>query len=152
MNTDKIAVNIATVFGVGYVGGAPGTVGTIIGLMLYVLTSAAGGDSAVVTMLAWLIVFAVWSSGQAARKLGEKDPACIVVDEVAGMWVTLLGTHSHGPMLLAAFLLFRAFDIWKPYPIRKIERLGGGWGIVFDDLLAGLYANLSLRLILFFLK
>ncbi|MBI1976456.1 MAG: phosphatidylglycerophosphatase A, partial [Candidatus Omnitrophica bacterium] len=101
MNTDKIAVRIATVFGAGYVPGAPGTVGSIIGLMLYVLASTAGGESAVATGLAWLIVFAVWSSGQAARKLGEKDPACIVVDEVVGMWVALLGTHSHGPMLLA---------------------------------------------------
>lgn len=152
MNTDKIAVRIATVFGAGYVPGAPGTVGSIIGLMLYVLASTAGGESAVATGLAWLIVFAVWSSGQAARKLGEKDPACIVVDEVVGMWVALLGTHSHGPMLLAAFVLFRTFDILKPYPIRRIERLDGGWGIVFDDLLAGVYANLSLRLILLFLK
>ncbi len=145
MNSDKLAVQIATLFGAGNVGGAPGTVGSLLGLMLYVLAFLIGGPSAVVMFLAWLFVFSIWSSTIAARHLKQKDPACIVIDEVIGMWVTLIGTQSHGPMLLAGFLLFRVFDIFKPFPIRKIESLPGGWGIVLDDVMAGVYANLVLR-------
>ena len=145
MNSGKLAVQIATLFGAGNVGGAPGTVGSLLGLMLYVMTLLAGGAPAVAIFFAWLLVFSIWSSAAAARHLGQKDPACVVIDEVVGMWVTLIGTQSHGPMLLAGFLLFRAFDIAKPFPIRKIESLPGGCGIVLDDVAAGIYANVSLR-------
>ncbi len=148
MNSEKLAVQMATLFGAGNVPGAPGTVGSLLGLMLYVMVSSSGGLQVVVMVFALLLVFSVWSSTLAAQQLKQKDPSCIVIDEVVGMWTTLIGTQSHGPMLLAGFLLFRAFDIFKPFPIRKIESLPGGWGIVLDDVLAGVYANISLRIIL----
>ena len=146
--SDKVAFQIATLFRTGFVQGAPGTIGSMIGLMLYVTTWMAGGELGVVIFLAWLIGFSIWSSGVTARQLNQKDPTCIVIDEVVGMWVTLVGTQSHGPLLLIGFFLFRAFDIFKPFPIRKIEALPGGWGIVLDDIMAGVYANLVLRLII----
>lgn len=151
MNSDKLAVQIATLFGAGNIGGAPGTIGSLMGLMLYVMIFFRGGFSSVIMIFAWLLVFSIWSSALAARQLKQKDPSCIVIDEVVGMWVTLMGTQSHGPMLLAGFLLFRAFDIFKPFPIRKIESLPGGWGIVLDDVMAGVYANLVLRAVMGFL-
>jgi phosphatidylglycerophosphatase A len=150
VNSDKLAIQIATLFGAGNVGGAPGTVGSLLGLMIYVITFLSGGSSAIIMIFAWLLVFSIWSSAAAAQHLRQKDPSCVVIDEVVGMWVTLIGTQSHGPMLLAGFLLFRVFDIFKPFPIRKIESLPGGWGIVLDDVMAGVYANLVLRAIMFF--
>lgn len=153
MNADKknpgnLAIQIATLLGVGYVPGAPGTLGSLIGLMLYVLVFLIGGAQGVVIVFAWVLVFSIWSSGLASQQLHQKDPSCIVIDEVVGLWVTLMGTQSHGPMLLVGFLLFRFFDVLKPFPIRRVESLPKGWGIVLDDVLAGIYANLSLRILL----
>jgi phosphatidylglycerophosphatase A len=88
---------------------------------------------------------AFWSSTRTARILGKKDPGVVVVDEVLGQWVTLLGAASLTWVnFLAGFILFRIFDIWKPWPIRKLERLPEGYGIVCDDLAAGLYGALIL--------
>ncbi len=144
----KAAFGIATLFGTGYLSGFPGTVGSVFGLLLYVITGIIGG-----AILQWiffpiLIILAYWSGKWVADSLGQKDPTCVVIDEVAGVWVTFLGTHIHGPFLLIGFLLFRLMDIFKPFPIRRSEAIPKGWGILVDDLLAGLYANLVLRLIL----
>jgi phosphatidylglycerophosphatase A len=89
----------------------------------------------------------VWASREAIRAFGQKDPCQVVVDEVSGSWIALAGAAViDGYTLLGAFLLFRLFDIWKPFPIRRLERLPGGFGIVADDVLAGLYAALVLFL------
>lgn len=80
-----------------------------------------------------------------ARRLGRKDPGLVVVDEVAGMWVSLLGVPFTPWTAAAGFFLFRAMDVFKPWPARQLEALPGGWGIVCDDLMAGIYANLLLR-------
>jgi phosphatidylglycerophosphatase A len=89
----------------------------------------------------------VHASGQYAKNIGEVDPSSAVIDEVLGMGVAMLAIPRGGPFLfginiyvIVALILFRIFDIWKPYPIRRIEKLPGGWGIMTDDLMAGLYA------------
>jgi phosphatidylglycerophosphatase A len=94
---------------------------------------------------------AIWAAGETARQAKIKDPQFVVVDEVVGQWLALAGARSLNGKLnwkawLAAFLLFRLFDIWKPFPVRQLEFLPGGVGIVADDLMAGLYAALVLFL------
>jgi phosphatidylglycerophosphatase A len=96
---------------------------------------------------ALLSAIAIWTSDAAARVIGLKDPGSIVVDEAAGLFVTLLFLRP-GPVTVSlAFVLFRLMDIVKPPPARRAEGLPGGWGIVVDDLIAGLYANVALRLL-----
>ena len=97
-----------------------------------------------------LISVAVLTSDLSGKLLGRRDPSEIVIDEVAGFSVTLFLLSLSWLNLLLGFLLFRLFDISKPFPIRRLERVKGGFGIVLDDLLAGIYANLALRLILLF--
>lgn len=88
---------------------------------------------------------AVWAADVTARKVGQEDPGLVVVDEVIGQWVTLAGaTALNWKSWLAAFVLFRLFDIWKPVPVRQFEKLPGGYGIVADDVMAGIYGALVL--------
>jgi phosphatidylglycerophosphatase A len=88
---------------------------------------------------------AVWAAGTTADALKLKDPQMVVIDEVLGQWVALAGALSLTPATyIAAFALFRVFDIWKPWPVRQFEALPGGWGINADDLMAGVYAALVL--------
>jgi phosphatidylglycerophosphatase A len=100
-----------------------------------------------VTAVLVATVLGIWAAGREEAYLGRLDPGCLVVDEVAGMLVALVGLPVHLGWVLAAFFLFRVFDIWKPYPIDHLQRLPGGFGVVADDLLAGLYANLGLQLL-----
>jgi phosphatidylglycerophosphatase A len=87
----------------------------------------------------------IWAADWTAKKSGKKDPSLVVVDEVIGQWVTLAGAATlNWKSWLAAFLLFRAFDIWKPVPVRQFEKLPGGYGIVADDVMAGVYGALVL--------
>jgi phosphatidylglycerophosphatase A len=100
-----------------------------------------------------ILVVATFFAGVAAARivaLAEncEDPKIVVVDEVVGQWVTLFGLELGWGGLLAGFLLFRLMDIWKPFPIRRLEAIGGGWGVMLDDLLAGIYAYAVLRLLL----
>lgn len=145
-----LATVVATWFGCGYVAPAPGTVGSLSAVGLAVLLDRSLGWEPLwfgVLALAWLVP-AVWASGVFASRCGEKDPGAVVVDEVVGQWITLAGAVAVTPkMWLAAFLLFRGFDIWKPFPIRLLERLGGGVGIVADDVMAGVYAATTLFVI-----
>jgi len=210
----KLAYAIATALGVGYLPQAPGTFGSLVGVVTIVLcaifflrpTSLAGlspyhvlsdarfmdkhflvpGSDIHNTML-WLPIFSaavllvilgaigVWSSSKAAEFAGIKDPQFVVIDEVAGQHLTLVlplipialpNLHSHMDLstfaifsalslvnwkyLLLGFLFFRIFDIWKPYPVRQLERLPGGWGIMADDWMAGVYAAVLLRMALHF--
>jgi phosphatidylglycerophosphatase A len=99
-----------------------------------------------VLAIVWAMV-GIWAGGHAVQAFGKNDPAQVVVDEVAGSWIALAGaTLLNGYALVGAFLLFRLFDIWKPFPIRRLELLPGGMGIMADDLMAGLYAALVLFL------
>jgi phosphatidylglycerophosphatase A len=210
----KLAYAVATALGVGYLPQAPGTFGSLVGVLtigmcaIFFLrpTSLAGlspfhvlsdarfmdkhflvpGSDIHNTML-WLPIFSaavllvilaaigVWSSSKAAAYAGIKDPQFVVIDEVAGQHLTLMlplipialpNLHSHMDLstfaifsalslvnwkyLLLGFLFFRIFDIWKPFPVRRLENLPGGWGIMADDWMAGVYAAILLRMALHF--
>jgi phosphatidylglycerophosphatase A len=99
-----------------------------------------------------VIVVSIWAAGRYQKLSGQNDPPKVVIDEVAGFSLTMFLLPLSWPILGLGFVLFRFFDILKPYPIRHLERLKGGFGIVMDDLLAGLYTHLSLRIILVLLR
>jgi phosphatidylglycerophosphatase A len=140
----RSALVFATGFGSGYSPIAPGTAGSLVGLLLF--WPVAGRPPAqVMALTAVVCVLAIAAAHHVARTLGEKDPGLVVADEVAGQWVTLLLLPFTLGTAVAAFFLFRLMDVIKPWPARDLERLPGGWGIVADDLMAGVYANLLLR-------
>jgi len=200
---------IATALGVGYIPKAPGTFGSLVGIIVAILThpvslfllltasinghtiySGIGVDipplqerwAFVVLLVPSMFVFlcvslvGVWSSSKAAAYAGVSDPQFVVIDEVSGMVLTLvlgiapLGLPTHllptenasvfalysglsllnWKYLLLGFLLFRLFDIWKPFPVRRLEKLPRGWGIMADDWMAGIYAAILLRVALHF--
>jgi phosphatidylglycerophosphatase A len=140
----RSALVLATGFGSGYSPVAPGTAGSLVGVLLF-WPLAGRPPAQTLAATAILVVVGILAAHRAARDLGQKDPGLVVVDEVAGQWVSLLLLPFTFGTALAAFFLFRAMDVWKPWPARDLERLPGGLGIVADDLMAGLYANLLLR-------
>jgi phosphatidylglycerophosphatase A len=142
----RIAIAVATSLGVGYVPFAPGTFGSLAGLLLWwVLPS-----SVLVQALAIVALFAAgcWSATLAERHFHRTDPGAVVIDEVLGMLITLFMNPVGPAGALLAFLLFRLFDIIKPYPANRLEALHGGLGIMADDGMAGVYANVVLRIVI----
>ena len=142
-----LARMIGTWFGCGYVPKAPGTAGSLAGLaMAWLLHDYRGFEPMSFLMLGLLALApASWAAGSVAVQTGLKDPQIVVVDEVLGQWIALGGAaHLNWKSWAAAFLLFRLFDIWKPPPVRQLERVEGGAGIVLDDAAAGAYAALVL--------
>jgi len=150
-------VLIATGFGAGTLPKAPGTAGSLLAVALFsaLLYGLEGAvlEFSYLFVLAWLLPLALWSTEHARSRWSAHDPQAIVIDEVAGQWVAYagllfavrLGWSAAGwKSLLAGFILFRVFDVLKPFPIRRAERLGGAAGIVVDDLLAGVYAAAAL--------
>jgi phosphatidylglycerophosphatase A len=200
----RLALAIATALGVGYIPKAPGTFGSLVGIVVAIFTHPISllviigalflpglgidmpmfnGHSAPVLLLVPSLVvllilgfIGVWSSSRAAEYAGIGDPQYVVIDEVSGMHLTLvlalmpvgLPTYLipsdeasvfalysafsllNWKYLLLGFILFRVFDIWKPWPIRNLEKLPGGWGIMADDWMAGIYAAILLRVALHF--
>ena len=157
----SVAFLVATSLGLGYGPKVPGTFGSLMGVLLaWVAMSArhtAVGWSApfAIVDLVLIVVISsagVWAASRVARYLGSTDPQIVVVDEVAGQLVTFLGLAVPGAIalnwkyFLAGFILFRVFDIWKPFPARQAESLPEGWGIMADDWIAGAYAALLLGL------
>ncbi len=140
---------IATFFGIGYLPYFPGTIGTLAGLVVFCLLGSDPRFQA--AGVAVTIVAGFWSAGRMAAYLKEEDPRPVVIDEVAGILLGLLFLPVRWPVLLAGFLIFRFLDILKPFGIRRLEDLPGGWGIMMDDLAAGLLTNLALRVSLFLL-
>ncbi|MBV9303896.1 MAG: phosphatidylglycerophosphatase A [Acidobacteriaceae bacterium] len=144
---DRVALVLATWFGCGYFPWGPGTIGSLAALLIGVLAHIYWGFGRTELLIAALVLIApaIWASTQTARLVEKNDPAVVVVDEVLGQWITLLGATSlRWKSFIAAFLLFRLFDIWKPWPVREFERLPEGLGIVADDIAAALYAALIL--------
>lgn len=138
-----------TVGGLGLLPRGKGTFGTLpAAVAWWAARSFGAGDAWVLAGVAVASLLTVAWGKWAETRFGVKDPPQVVLDEIAGMWVTLLGMPLLPPAALAAagFLLFRLFDILKPYPISRMQRLPSGLGIVADDLLAGVVANLCLRL------
>jgi phosphatidylglycerophosphatase A len=140
-----LALAVATACGVGYVPFAPGTFGSAAGLLLWFLLPPSGAVQAGV--IATILVVGSWAAHVAERHFERTDPAPVVIDEVMGMLVTLLFVPAGWMGAIAGFLLFRLFDILKPYPANQLERLPGGIGVMADDFMAALYANLALRLV-----
>jgi phosphatidylglycerophosphatase A len=143
---DKLALILSSCFGFGLIPLAQGTFGTLAGLPL-AIALAHLGPLAGAYVLFFFVLLALWASARSARALEKDDPAEVVIDETAGLLLTLFLLPATGLNLCLGFVLFRLFDILKPYPIRRLEKVGGGAGIVLDDLLAGVYGNVCLRLI-----
>jgi phosphatidylglycerophosphatase A len=146
---NKIAVPIATWFGCGYAPKAPGTVGSAAAVAIaWALSEYAGWTPLSFAALAAASTpAAMWASGATACYVKKKDPGIVVVDEVVGQWMAFAGAGTlDWKTYLAGFLLFRLFDIVKPPPVRQLEKLPGGVGIVADDVAAGAYAALVLFL------
>lgn len=149
---EKLVLCFACWFGAGLMPVAPGTWGTLTAVpLVWVLNHF--GEVYEILGLILLVPMAIWSSGLSERHLGRNDPSEVVVDEVAGFLLTLFLLPLNWLTLFSGFVLFRFFDIVKPFPIRRVEeKVRGGTGVVLDDLLAGFYAHLSLRIVLIFLE
>jgi phosphatidylglycerophosphatase A len=146
----KAALVWATWFGCGLSPAAPGTAGSLGALAAAWAVHAgfAPPTGFYCALAAALLLPSVWAAGEAARQLGIEDPGLVVIDEVLGQWVALAGAAEFSlPQVAAAFVLFRLFDIFKPWPVRQAERLPGGWGIVADDVAAGACAAAALWLL-----
>ncbi|RPJ76944.1 MAG: phosphatidylglycerophosphatase A [Desulfobacteraceae bacterium] len=143
---DQTAVCLATGFFIGRVPLAPGTFGSLLGLPLS--AALAWSDLGPALLAAAAVLWAaVWAAGRAEALLGRRDAPAIVIDEIAGMMVALAGLPFTPFNAAAGFLVFRVMDIIKPFPARRIDaRMHGGAGIVLDDVVAGIYTNLILRL------
>ena len=194
----RLALALATAFGVGYIPKAPGTFGSLVGIIVAILTHPVsllmilglgidlpvfrGHSAPVLLLVPSLVALAIvgllglWSSSRVVDYSGVNDPQYVVIDEVSGMQLTLVlaivpfglptnllpadeasvfGIYSalsllNWKYLLLGFILFRVFDIWKPWPVRQLEKLPGGWGIMADDWMAGIYAAILLRVALHF--
>jgi phosphatidylglycerophosphatase A len=144
----QVLLFLSSGFYLGRLPVAPGTFGSLPGLGLWLLLS--GWEwLAILLFLVLFILFAAWIAGLAAEALDCKDPGSVVIDEVAGMAITLAGIQVDWTTCVAGFILFRFFDIAKPFPIRWVdEHVEGGFGIVLDDVLAGIISNITLRIII----
>lgn len=142
----RLAVFVCTFGYIGYFPIAPGTVGSAAGLAVFVALRALGASPAVdLVVIAALFVAGVWSGTLAERHFGGTDPGPGVVDEVVGMLVTLWALPATWATALAGFVLFRILDVIKPWPANRLEGLHGGLGMMADDVMAAIYANLLLR-------
>lgn len=152
---ERGAVAVATLFGLGRIPRLPGTMGSLAAALLFLaFWRLLPAGSLLFAHLVWLGVLlpvSVWTSAAAVRALGAGDPAPVVIDEAVGQHLALLPLALPGAfewkMWVAGFILFRLFDIAKPFPLRRVEHWPGGWGVVADDLLAGMYAAAVLALL-----
>ena len=140
------AWTVATFFGAGFGKPGPGTWGSVAAVLLWAAYANflhPTPQALLVALVAGIVLsiaLGVPAATIAARESGRKDPQFVVIDEVAGQGIALLGSRPNWRHALIALILFRLFDITKPFPARQLESLPGGWGIVFDDVAAGLYA------------
>lgn len=165
---DYVALSLAT-WGVGFLPVAPGTFGSAVGVGLYLLVRLASAHvfsfatrhgwslelleslrlTFMLLLIATLAAIGVWAATRAEKLLGRKDPGAVVVDEVVGQLITFLFVPFTSGVwtIVVGFFAFRLFDIWKPYPVRRLEALESGLGIMADDVLAGAYAAILLSLL-----
>ncbi len=136
------AYALGTFFGCGYSPVGPGTVGSLAAILIAIAID----NRAIILLLSVVLLGpAIWAAGKVAQYESRKDPQIVVIDEVLGQWITLAGASTlNWKSFLAALLFFRLFDIWKPPPVRQLEALPSGIGIVADDLMAGLYGALAI--------
>ena len=149
---DDVVMFLATGFYIGNIPFAPGSFGSLLGLPFsFALTGISLAPAVLCTLL--FIFFAIYIADVAEKILKQNDPGCIVIDEIAGMMVTLTGLPFNPITVVIGFILFRILDILKPFPIRYLDkRIPGGLGVVADDLAAGVIAHLFLRGFIIFIK
>jgi phosphatidylglycerophosphatase A len=147
----RFAVFVATAGYCGYFPFASGTVGSAAGLLVYALVRWVHSPVLETGLIFGLFAIGIWASTIAEGYFGGVDPGPIVIDEVVGMLITLAFIPVGWSGALAGFVLFRIFDVIKPYPAGRFERLHGGLGVMSDDAMAAVYANLSLRLLIWML-
>ena len=140
----RFATVVATAGYVGFVPFAPGTFGSAVGLAVYAAVALSNSSIVEAVVLAVVLAAGIWSADHVERELG-KDPGVVVIDEVAGMLVTLAFLDVSVAGAVAGFFIFRLLDVIKPPPARRLEDLHGGPGIVLDDVMAGIYSNIALR-------
>jgi phosphatidylglycerophosphatase A len=148
---DRVGYFIATAGFVGRFPIAPGTAGSVAGLFVYALIRFVDGPALEAAMLIVTLVVGIWSAQVAERLLGGKDPGPVVIDEVLGMLITFAFLHVNVLGAVVGFLLFRVFDVVKPPPAASLEHLPGGFGVMLDDAMAGLYAHATMRILVAFL-
>ena len=145
----RLAVFIATVGYCGYFPIAPGTVGSAAGLLFYLAVWWAQSPVFEVALILVLFAAGIWAGTTSERYFGGIDPGPIVMDEVVGMLITLAFIPVSITGALIGFLLFRVFDVIKPFPAGRFEKLHGGLGVMADDAMAAIYANIALRIVLY---
>jgi len=142
---------IATGFYSGYLPKAPGTWGSLVGLLLFFLLHALNFEI-YLAVVGGLFVLGTFAAGEAEKIMDHKDPGLIVIDEIVGMLITMIAIPATPLAMALGFILFRIFDIWKPFPIRFIDqRFHGGLGIMLDDIVAGIYSLVVLQVLVRFI-
>lgn len=144
-----LCMTIATAFGIGHIPGAPGTYASLATVVVFSAFWLTGRflPALHLSTVCLISLAGILSSGAISRSTGEEDPQFIVIDEVAGQLLTFLFLPISVVNLVLGFIVFRVFDMWKPFPIRKLEPLEGGVGVMADDLAAGVYANALMQLL-----
>ncbi len=150
---DRLKIILATGFYSGYFPKAPGTAGTLVGLIIYIIIHLAVPEYAVKINIA-LVLISIYPSikiGDFAEKFfAKKDPQQVVLDEISGIWTALMFHPFSWSCVIAAFFIFRFMDIVKPFPANRLQKLKGGAGIMIDDYIAGVYANICVTALLYF--
>ncbi len=148
---DKLVTLLATGFGSGLSPYAPGTAGTFVGVLICLLCLPMPWILRLLFVLV-LLALSLYVSQKAEDIYQKKDDQRIVIDEIIGLQITMLPVTINVLNLCAAFVLFRVFDIWKPFPVKNLQGLPGGWGVVMDDVAAGIYAAIVLWLLVYLFK
>lgn len=141
--SDKIIKMLSTWFYVGNLPVAPGTAASAVGVVIAIICSSSMALYIFITLIVTILGFMV--SGKMEAILGQKDPGCIVIDEVAGVMIAFFLLPLTPVVIITAFFLFRAFDMFKIYPVNKFEQLEGSTGVMMDDVIAGLYTNIVMQ-------
>jgi len=143
----RLGLFIATCGYLGYVPVAPGTFGSAAGLVVFAAVRWSGSPALELAVIILLFAVGVWSANAAERHFGGVDPAPVILDEVVGMLITLAFLPVNVTGAVVGFLLFRLFDVVKPWPANRLEALHGGLGVMADDAMAGVYGNVAMRLL-----
>ena len=143
----RLGLFIATCGYLGYVPVAPGTFGSAAGLVVFAAVRWSGSPALELAVIILLFAVGVWSANAAERHFGGVDPAPVILDEVVGMLITLAFLPVNVTGAVVGFLLFRLFDVVKPWPANRLEAVHGGLGVMADDAMAGVYGNVAMRLL-----
>jgi phosphatidylglycerophosphatase A len=144
MTLRRLGVFIATCAHIGYAPFAPGTFGSAVGLVVYYLVRRQASTTIELATIGVVLVIGLWSATEAEHHFGGIDPGPVVIDEVVGMLITLALHPVNVLGAITGFVIFRVLDVVKPWPARRLEHLPGGFGVVLDDAMAGIYGNLMM--------